>query len=156
MERGIPAVVLAEWQENSAKKCDTGRPIAEISAEWRQFDWSQMDPAFPAKEGLYQYSQEALTERGIVAKRWLKARTEKVIAVVSHAGFLRTVICNRKFGNGDFRVFEFEDGDATQNEGLRLVESDLTATKGGGMGRSPGGYFGWDENDFKYMAEGSA
>ncbi len=153
MKRGVPAVVLAEWQETTVNKCDVGRPIPEISAEWPQFDWSQIDPVFPAKEGLYEFSQAALVRRGIVAKRWLKARPEKVIAVVSHAGFLRTGICNRKFDNADFRVFDFEDGEETESEGPRIAESELTAQNGGGMGRSLDGYFGWEENDFKYMPE---
>jgi broad specificity phosphatase PhoE len=153
MKRGVPAIVKAEWQETTVNKCDIGRPIPEVSAEWPQFDWSEIDPKFPAKDGLYEFSQAALIKRGIFARRWLKARPEKVIAVVSHAGFLRTGICNRKFDNADFRVFEFEEGEEKESEGPRLIESELTAQKGGGMGRSPDGYFGWEVNDFKYMPE---
>jgi hypothetical protein len=100
--------------------------------------------------------KEALIQRGIIAKRWLKARPEKVIAVVSHASFMRTVICNRKLDNADFRVFEFEGGEEKENEGPRLVESEMTASTGGGMGRSYDGYFSWEENDFKYMPKKSA
>jgi len=149
--RDVPVIVKAEWQETSVNKCDIGRPIPEVSAEWPQFDWSQMDPKFPTKEGLYEYSEAALIERGIFARRWLKARPEKVIAVISHAGFLRTVICNRKFDNADFRVFNFEEGEEKEDEGPRLIESELTAKSGGGMGKSPDGFFGWEEDDFKYM-----
>jgi broad specificity phosphatase PhoE len=156
MKRGVPAIVLAEWRETSIKKCDTGRPISEILHDWPQFDWSQIDPAFPAKEGLYEFSQAALIKRGIVAKRWLKAKPENVIAVVSHAGFLRMVICNRRFGNADFRILKFEDGEEPESEGPRLVESELTAANGWGMGRSLDGYFGWEENDFKHMLRSSA
>jgi hypothetical protein len=110
-----------------------------------------MDPVWPAKEGLYEFSEEGLIRRGIAAKRWLKSRPEKVIAVVSHANFLRTGICNRKFDHADFRVFEFETGEETDDKGPQIVESELTAHNGGGMGGSPDGFFGWEANDFKYM-----
>jgi broad specificity phosphatase PhoE len=152
IKRGIPAIALAEWQETTTNQIDIGSPVSKMSKEWPQFDWSHMDPVFPAKEGLYEFSEEGLLTRGAAAKRWLKNRHENVIAVVSHAGFLRTGICNRKFDNADFRIFEFAAGEVEGAEkGLRLVESELTANKGGGMGRSPDGFFGWEKNDFKYM-----
>ena len=47
-----------------------------------------MDPVFPAKEGLYAFSQEALTARRIAARKWLKERKERLVAVVSHDGFM--------------------------------------------------------------------
>ena len=104
-----------------------------------------MDPVFPAKEGLYEFSQEALTQRGMVARKWLRERKEMVVAVVGHDGFMRLGICQRKFGNADFRIFEFE------GKGLGLVEWELTEQAGGGLGTCPKGTFGWLPNDFKYM-----
>jgi hypothetical protein len=51
MERGVPVVLRAEWQENSAKPCDTGTAISEMEKEWPQFDWSSVDPEYPTKTG---------------------------------------------------------------------------------------------------------
>lgn len=76
---------------------------------WPQFDWDAIDPVFPAKTGLYEYSDAGLARRLVTAKRWLRARPESTVAVVSHAGFLRRATGTR-FGNADFRVFDFADG----------------------------------------------
>ena len=150
MKLGVPAIAQAEWQENTVNNIDIGRPVAELEKEFSQFDWTQMDPVFPAKEGLYEFSQEALTKRGVVARTWLHERKEKVIAVISHDGFMRVGICQRKFGNADYRVFDFEEN------GLGLVEWKSTEEKGGGLGTSPKGHFGWLPNDFKYMPGNAA
>lgn len=43
-----------------------------------------------------------------VARQELKARKEKVIAVVSHSAFLRTAVANARFANTDYRIFDFQ------------------------------------------------
>jgi broad specificity phosphatase PhoE len=86
-----------------------------------------------------------LTERGSVARKWLKERKEKVVAVVSHDGFMRVGICQKKFGNADYRIFEFNE------DGLGLMEWESTEQSGGGLRTCPPGHFGWLPNDFKYM-----
>lgn len=155
--QGVPFIALAEWQETSVNRIDIGRPVAQIAAQFPWCDFSQIDLVWPAKTGLYEFSEAALVVRGVEAKRWLRARPEKVIAVVSHAGFMRTGICNRDFGNADFRVFAFEnviykEGDEVdENAKLQMVESDLTVRNGGGMGSSQDGHFGWQASDFKWM-----
>jgi broad specificity phosphatase PhoE len=150
MKRGVPAIARAEWQENTVNNIDIGRPVSELMKEYPDFDFSTIDPVFPAKEGLYEFSLEGLTERGIVARKWLRARKEKVIAVVSHDGFMRVGISQRKYGNADYRIFDFEEeGDG--NDGLKLVEWEETEKNGGGLGTCPKGTFGWLPNDFKYM-----
>ena len=143
--RGVPVVARAEWQENTVNNIDIGRPVTELEAEFPGVDFSGLGEVWPAKEGLYAFSQEALTERGRVARQWLRERNEDVVVVVSHDGFMRVGICGRKFGNADFRIFKFEDG------GDGLVEWEETEDKGGGLGTCPKGVFGWLPNDFKYM-----
>lgn len=139
MERGIPVVLRAEWQENSDKPCDTGSSISEMQKEWPQFDWSSVDPIWPAKTGLYRFSREGLTERGIAARDWLRNRPEKVIAVVSHSGFLRVGVSNKGYYNADYRVFEFAEGH--EEVGGKLVELEVTEKKGGGLGKSNHGTY---------------
>ncbi|KFY20190.1 hypothetical protein V493_07725, partial [Pseudogymnoascus sp. VKM F-4281 (FW-2241)] len=52
ISEGCPAIALAEFQENSAKPCDTGSDAAAMAAAWPAFDWSEVDSVFPAKTGL--------------------------------------------------------------------------------------------------------
>ncbi|KAH6665802.1 histidine phosphatase superfamily [Halenospora varia] len=139
---GVPVILLAELQEIYAKPCDIGTPIDEISKEWSQYDWSQVDPLYPSKTGLYEYSKEAITKRGMTARKWLRQRPEKVIAVVGHSGFLRVGMSYRKYCNADFRIFDFDEGDDAV--GGKLVEWEMTENKGGGLGKSPNGIAGWE------------
>lgn len=150
MRKGVPVVLRAEWQENSDAPCDTGTPIPVMQKEWPQYDWAAVDAVFPAKTGLYAYTRKALTQRGVAARRWLRARPERVIAVVTHSGFLRVGVSYRKYENADFRIFDFADGegeDDAADVGGRLVEWEFTEKKGGGLGKSPKGTAGWEDTD---------
>jgi hypothetical protein len=139
-------VLRPEWQENSDQPCDVGTDIATMVQEWPQFDWSKVDPQFPAKTGIYAFSRQGLLERGIAAKKWLRNRPEKVIAVVSHSGFLRVGISNKKYENADFRIFDFADG--YDEIGGKLIEWEMTDLKGGGLGKSPLGCFPSGPGDY--------
>lgn len=66
----------------------------------------------------------------------MRERPEKVIAVVSHAGFLRTAITHKRFANADYRIFGF----ARDEEGeIELDEDRETERRGGAMARSEKG-----------------
>lgn len=65
-----------------------------------------------------------MTKRGIAARTFLRNRPEKVIAVVSHAGFLRTSLCSRRFENADYRIFNF--GEEEEADIPALIEWELT------------------------------
>jgi len=151
VKRGVPVVLRPEWQENSPKPCDTGTEISEMAKEWPQFNWSTVDPKFPAKTGLYEYSKRGLTERGIEARRWLKSRPEKVIAVISHSGFLRVGVSYRMYDNADIRIFDFAEG--YDDVGGKLGEWELTEQKGGGLGRSAKGEYPMGPGDYPKEAE---
>lgn len=153
MEKGVPVALRPEWQENSAKPCDTGTDINVMSKEWPQFNWSNIDPIFPSKTGLYEFSKDGLTRRGIETRRWLKSRPEKVIAVVSHAGFLRVGVSYCQYSNADFRIFEFAEGEADDAVGGRLIEWELTEERSGGLGKSLKGKFGWETQTFSETDE---
>ena len=147
-EMGIPVVARAEWQENSDKPCDTGSDIETISKEFPNVDWSTIDPEYPSKQGLYEFSKEGLTRRGIAARKWLKERPESVIAVVSHAGFLRVGVSYRQYDNADFRIFNFAEGGEFDEVGGKLVEWAMTEERGGGLGKSIKGTFGFETQTF--------
>ena len=151
MERGVPVCLKAEWQENSDKPCDTGTSVSAMEKEWSQFDWSTVDPEYPTKTGLYEFSKKGLTARGIAARKWLRNRPEKVIAVVSHSGFLRVGVSYRQYANADFRIFDFADRD--EEIGGKLVEWEVTEKKGGGLGKSPKGVFPMGPDDYPEQVE---
>lgn len=117
-----------------------------MQKEWPQLDWSLVDPLYPAKTGLYEYSKRGLTERGIAARKWLRERPEKVIAVVSHSGFLRVGVSYKQYENADFRIFDFAEGD--EEIGGKLVEWELTEARGGGLGKSGKGTFMPEPEDY--------
>lgn len=133
--------------------------------EFPQFDFSRVDPLYPDKTSNLDNNPYAFTERAILARgqACLKAlynRPEKVIAVVSHSGFLRTAVCNRRFFNADWRVFDFNEeamkesrsnGEGIEKQGMYfLKEWQETEEKGGGMGRSAKGIFGVEDTDFPH------
>jgi broad specificity phosphatase PhoE len=151
MKKGVPVMLRAEWQENSAKPCDTGTAISEMQKEWPQFDWSTVDPEYPSKQGLYEFSKRGLTRRGIEARKWLRNRPEKVIAVVSHSGFLRVGVSYRRYDNADYRIFDFAEGHV--EVGGKLVEWEQTESRGGGLGKSPKGFYPMGPGDYPWEGE---
>lgn len=158
IKKGIKVIPDAGWQENCDKPCDTGSPIPVISAEFPQFDFSSVDPRFPDKttdlaNNPYAFTQKAILARGQACLKALYDRPEKVIAVVSHSGFLRTAVCNRMFFNADWRVFDFDQAEMDKSKAqgeakFVLKEWEETEKNGGGMGRSDVGVFGVVEGDF--------
>lgn len=115
-----------------------------MKALFPSLDFSAVDPSYPDKtspNNPYAFTRRAVLARGQACLRWLHARPEKVIIVVSHSGFLRTAVSQRRYANADYRVFEFDD-DVIDGKGeklLRLREWEQTESLGGGMGRSEKG-----------------
>ncbi|KAK8168283.1 histidine phosphatase superfamily [Phyllosticta citrichinensis] len=146
IERGTPVHLDAKWQENSDKPCDTGSPVSALQPLFPSLDFSVVDPTYPDKtspspsRNPYGFTRHAVLARGQAGLRWLRARPEKVIIVVSHSGFLRCAVSARRYANADYRVFECDDDNADNVDGLiRLREWEQTEAAGGGMGRSEKG-----------------
>ncbi|KAL5114774.1 hypothetical protein ACEQ8H_007336 [Pleosporales sp. CAS-2024a] len=155
IQQGIKVMPDANWQENSDQPCDTGSAIGIMEEEFPSYDFSTVDPRYPDKttdlaSNPYAFSQEAILARGQSCLKALYHRPEKVIAVVSHSGFLRTAVCNRMFFNADWRVFTFDEDAMARNGGTKFIlkESEETEKNGGGMGRSDVGVFGIVDGDF--------
>ncbi|KAH8594508.1 histidine phosphatase superfamily [Bisporella sp. PMI_857] len=151
-EHPVPVICLAEWQENSAKPCDVGSEVEVFRKQFETFDWSQVDTVWPRKEGLYAYSRDGLTQRGIACRKWLR-KQEGVVAVVSHSGFLRVGVSYKKYENADYRIFSFAPDDVDAELGGRLVEWELTEKNGGGLGKSPHGTFLMKPQDYGEQLE---
>lgn len=142
-----------------------------MASEFPAWDFSKVDPLYPNKttnlsNNPYAFTRKAILARGQTCLKALYSRPEKVIAVVTHSGFLRTSICNRRFSNADWRVFDFdeeairkskENGEGINREGFFLLkEWKETEEKGGGMGRSAKGIHGIAEGDFPPEVEEEA
>lgn len=104
-----------------------------------------MDPTYPnktvPKDNRYAFNKRAVLARGQTALRQLYDSPAHVIAVVSHAGFLRNAITGKDFGNADYRICTFrpvvvdDAGGATGGQ-YQLEEWPETEEKGGGLGTS--------------------
>lgn len=116
-----------------------------MTKQYPDVDFSTIDSIYPEKRGPHAYTQEAVLQRGITAKAWLKARPEKVIAVVTHSAFLRTAVANARFANADYRIYDF----TADGKDAEIVQWKLTESRGGGMGRSLKGRMAIEEGDFK-------
>ncbi|KAK4235213.1 histidine phosphatase superfamily [Achaetomium macrosporum] len=141
VQRGIPIVAHAGWQENSSQPCDTGNPLSSLSPLFPQVDFSRVDPIFPDKTSpaaaLYHYTRRAVLARGQAVLRELRGRPEKAVIVVSHSSFLRTGVTGHYFMNADYRIFDFveaADGDGQDGVVVRLRQWEETSR--GGMGWS--------------------
>ncbi|KAK4168243.1 histidine phosphatase superfamily [Cladorrhinum sp. PSN259] len=140
IERGVPIVAHAGWQENSSQPCDLGSPVSALSPQFPQVDFSEVDPVFPHKLGnQYAPTRRAIIARGQSVLKDLYGRKEKAVIVVSHSGFLRAGVTGKWFHNADYRVFTFEE------EGTKLKESGMTKGKGG---------LGWSFEEEVELGEG--
>lgn len=144
IKRGVQVQPRGEWQENSNAPCDTGTPVTQLAKDFPSIQFDTVFPEYPSKTGRWAYTPEAIAQRGSDCRRWLKARPEKVIAVVSHSSFLRIGVSNTKFHTADYRVFGFGD------EGDQLVEWDLTVENEGGLGKSRRGKSYAAASDFEH------
>lgn len=132
--------------EMSDKPCDTGSSISVLAKEFPTVDFSEVGSLWPSKAGPFAYDREAVLQRGVEARLWLRRRPEKIIAVVSHSAFLRTSVASSRFANADYRIFEFADD---SEDSPRLVQWEISEVRGGAMGRSAKGLMGIESGDFK-------
>ncbi|KAJ2905519.1 phosphoglycerate mutase-like protein [Zalerion maritima] len=134
IESGLKIEANADWQENSAKPCDTGTNVSELAKDFPNVNFDNVDPVYPDKTSpagaRYAHSKKAITTRAQLALEHLYSRPEKVIVVVSHSGFLRQGMTGFWFFNADFRIFDFEERKKETNGPYKLKQWDLT-TKGG-------------------------
>ncbi|KAL2148990.1 hypothetical protein VTH82DRAFT_1676 [Thermothelomyces myriococcoides] len=148
IDRGVPIVAHAGWQEISLQPCDIGTPLPELAARFPQVDFSQVNPLFPDKTSpaaaeRYGFTRQAVVGRGRAVLRELRARPEKAVVVVSHSGFLRVGVTGCYFMNADYRIFDFVDDNDIDASGERKGEDDgvprlreWDETRKGGMGWS--------------------
>ncbi|KAI1761947.1 phosphoglycerate mutase-like protein [Hypoxylon sp. FL1150] len=139
MDKGIRVEADADWQENSAKPCDTGSSVDRLKEEFPTVNFSKVDPIFPDKTSpaasQYHFTKKAILARAQIALKKLYDRPEKVIVVVSHSAFLRLAVSGYWYFNADYRIFDFAPM-IGPDDYYRLQQHESTREKGGGLGRS--------------------
>ncbi|KAL5093475.1 hypothetical protein Trisim1_010205 [Trichoderma cf. simile WF8] len=143
VERGVKIEADADWQELSAKPCDTGSPLSLLplikdNQTKHQFsspcyDFSAIPSVWPDKtedplaKSLFGYTRTAVLRRGRRCLEKLSKRPEDLIFVFSHSAFLRSGVSGWWYYNADYRIFTLDE-----KLELKIDESTLE----GGMGWS--------------------
>ncbi|KAK7907881.1 phosphoglycerate mutase protein [Apiospora marii] len=138
-DEGVPVLLRAEWQfrewfmltekqETTGNPCDICTEVAVIEKEWPSLDFSQLDPVYPAKTGLYFPSEDALQKRARFAREWLFHRPEKHIVIVTHSGFLQRVAKGQKYRNVEYKMYEFVDEASSQDFKLKEIDHGQAET----------------------------
>lgn len=134
IDRGVKVEASADWQENSDKPCDTGSPVSSLTGDFPRINFSNVDPVWPDKTSpaarRYAHTRRDILSRGQFGLKALRQRPEKLVFVVSHAGFLRVGVAGYWFFNSDYRIFDFDQ----EAGGLKLKQHESTVA--GGMGLS--------------------
>ncbi|KAF8246744.1 phosphoglycerate mutase-like protein, partial [Wilcoxina mikolae CBS 423.85] len=95
---GVPVLALPELQETSDLPCDTGSDAGILAADPMlkttsaggkvNIDFSGLEEGWTSKMGKWASGVEALKERAVWVRRWLKGREEDHVVCVLHGGFL--------------------------------------------------------------------
>jgi broad specificity phosphatase PhoE len=85
-EKGLKVIALPELQETSDLPCDRGSAPELLAKEFegKPVDLSLVKPGWDSKRMKWAPTSTAIEKRAGDARRWLMARPEKEIVVVSH------------------------------------------------------------------------
>ncbi|KAI1811631.1 phosphoglycerate mutase-like protein [Poronia punctata] len=122
LDSGVPVDVRAEWQEDTANPCDVGAERAELEKIWAGFNFSQLDPIYPQKTGLYGPAEETIRQRAAFARQWLSEQPDKCIVVVTHSGFLKRVVQEPRYRNVEYRAYKIGRNGSGEVEFEQLPE----------------------------------
>ncbi|KAL4895027.1 histidine phosphatase superfamily [Aspergillus ambiguus] len=88
--KDMKLILLPDAQETSDVPCDTGSDPADLRREVENLpvDMEYVHDGWNNKEGRYAPTTAAIKSRARACRRWLKARPEKEIVIVTHGGFL--------------------------------------------------------------------
>ncbi|RDX44695.1 phosphoglycerate mutase-like protein [Lentinus brumalis] len=120
---GKRIVVLPQLQEVNNLPCDTGsaREVLEADPEFAGIDFSTLTPDWTSKAGFYAATEEAIAARARWVRKWLRARPEQHIVVVSHGDCLRYITKRRNthepWANVEVREYTFAVEEAEDKDG---------------------------------------
>ncbi len=86
----MKVIALPEVCEVADIPCDTGSDIDVLKEEMKgkPVDLSRLEKGWNVKTGKWAPTVDAINQRAMEARQWLKARPEDEIVVVTHGGFL--------------------------------------------------------------------
>ncbi|KAJ5845680.1 hypothetical protein N7534_009349 [Penicillium rubens] len=128
----LKIIALPDIQETSDVPCDTGSDPSVLKEEFKTgVDLDRVQDGWNNKlSGRYEPTNKALKERARAARRWLKARPEKEIVMVTHGGFLHyftedwedsSQFQGTGWSNTEYRTFAFSEEIHTEDlEGYTL------------------------------------
>lgn len=136
-KRNLTLVALPEVQETSDMPCDTGSSKEEVDREFQgeAIDTSLLTPDWNSKKGRWGPTAKAIEERCQLARRWLRARPERHIIVVTHGGVLHYLtedwadsdkFSGTGWANTEFRTYTF---DPSATESASLIETAESRTR---------------------------
>ncbi|KAF9515462.1 hypothetical protein BS47DRAFT_1341978 [Hydnum rufescens UP504] len=111
---GQKLIVLSRLQAKGALPCDIGksREVLERTEEFEGIDFSPLEDDWNVKVG--DFAPENIVARAKWVRKWLRARPEREIIVVSHANILRAITNTDQsdhWGRGKIRSFTFVEDD---------------------------------------------
>ncbi|KAL4791679.1 histidine phosphatase superfamily [Aspergillus venezuelensis] len=131
---GMKLILLPDIQETSDVPCDTGSDPVDLRREIEEkglpVDASLVQEGWNVKTGRYAPTNAAVGQRARDARRWLKARPENEIVMVSHGGVLHyftedwedsSQFQGTGWTNTEYRTYTFSDSvDMDDLEGHKL------------------------------------
>lgn len=171
---GTKLIALPDVQETSDVPCDTGSDPSVLKEEFagKPVDLDMVYEGWNNKTGRFAPTNKALKERALAARRWLKARPEKEIIVVTHGGYLHYFTDDWEdssqyqgtgWTNTEYRTYTFSEedhkndleGNVLDGDNASLVETIESRNRRGKKGPTPDreeqktlyriGTQGWDE-----------
>ncbi|BCR92545.1 uncharacterized protein ACHE_80445A [Aspergillus chevalieri] len=155
----VKLIALPDVQETSDVPCDTGSDPEVLKEEFVEkglpVDLGLLRDGWNNKfEGRYQPTNQAIKDRARDARRWLKARPEKEIVVVTHGGFLHYLTEDWEdssqyqgtgWANTEYRTYVFSEeehkddleGYALEGDNATLVETTESRNRRGKDGPTP-------------------
>ncbi|EYE95232.1 uncharacterized protein EURHEDRAFT_412560 [Aspergillus ruber CBS 135680] len=156
---GVKLITLPDVQETSDVPCDTGSDPEVLEREFVEkglpVDLELLEDGWNNKfEGRYKPTNQAIKDRARDARRWLKARPEKEIVVVTHGGFLHYLTEDWEdssqyqgtgWANTEYRTYVFSEeehkddleGYLLDGDNASLVETADSRSRRGKDGPTP-------------------
>ncbi|KAL1966934.1 hypothetical protein VTN77DRAFT_3678 [Rasamsonia byssochlamydoides] len=135
--KDMKLIALPEAQETSDVPCDTGSDPDALKKEFEErgspVDLSLVQDGWNSKTGKWAPTSVALKNRAREARRWLKARPEKEIVLVTHGGFLHyfaedwedsSLYQGTGWLNTEYRTYQFSDSIDTEDLEGNPVDGD--------------------------------
>ncbi|SLM41064.1 Histidine phosphatase superfamily, clade-1 [Lasallia pustulata] len=132
IKRGLKIITLPEAQETSDNPCDTGSDVEVLKKEMadKPVDLSLVTEGWNSKKGKWADDAEAIEARAKETRKWLQARPEKEIVLVTHGGFLHYFTgdwsdsvkfeAGTGWANTEYRSYTFKD---EKDDNASLVET---------------------------------